>query len=61
MKFADLVTVLTVVFVCLKLSGVVDWSWWLVFLPLIIWLIVAVLVVLMVILLAAIKYREMSK
>lgn len=53
--------ILTIVFACLKLSGVITWSWWLVFLPVIIWLVVAVLVVLMVILFAAIKYREMGK
>jgi len=30
-------TVLFVVFLVLKLVGVIAWSWWLVFLPLIIW------------------------
>ena len=31
-----LLEVLTIVFVVLKLVGVITWSWWLVFLPLII-------------------------
>lgn len=31
-----LVSVLTVVFVVLKLCGVIDWSWWLVFTPMIV-------------------------
>ena len=29
-------TLLTIVFVVLKLTGVITWSWWLVFLPMII-------------------------
>ena len=29
-------TLLTIVFVILKLTGVIAWSWWLVFLPMII-------------------------
>lgn len=29
-------TLLTIVFVVLKLTGVIAWSWWLVFLPMII-------------------------
>lgn len=32
----NLLTVLTIVFVVLKLCGVIDWSWWLVALPFII-------------------------
>lgn len=28
-----LAEVLTITFVVLKLTGVIDWSWWLVFLP----------------------------
>lgn len=39
-------TVLTLIFLVLKLVGVIDWSWWLVFLPTIIsvglWLILIV-------------------
>jgi len=31
--------VLTVLFVVLKLAEVISWSWWLVFLPSIIWLV----------------------
>ena len=33
----NIFTVLFVVFLVLKLVGVIAWSWWLVFLPLIIW------------------------
>jgi len=35
-KFGGLSTLLTIVFVVLKLTGVITWSWWLVFLPMII-------------------------
>lgn len=50
MKFLD---VLTLIFITLKLTGVINWSWWLVLLPLyfplVIILVVAVLVTLSVI------------
>lgn len=50
MKFLD---VLTLIFITLKLTGVINWSWWLVLLPLyfplIIILVVAVLVTICVI------------
>lgn len=36
MKTGTLTTLLTIVFVVLKLSHVIDWSWWLVLLPAII-------------------------
>jgi hypothetical protein len=35
-KFGGFSTLLTIVFVVLKLTGVITWSWWLVFLPMII-------------------------
>ena len=35
-KFGGFFTLLTIVFVVLKLMGVITWSWWLVFLPMII-------------------------
>jgi len=34
----NIFTVLFVVFLVLKLVGVIAWSWWLVFLPLLVWL-----------------------
>lgn len=37
-------TLLTVVFACLKLAGVIDWSWWIVFLPMLVPAGIAVLV-----------------
>ncbi len=39
-----ILSVLTVVFVTLKLVGVIDWSWWLVLLPEIIGLILVAIV-----------------
>ena len=47
--------VLTIVFVVLKLVGVIDWSWWYVLLPL--WgpAAMAIIVLVMVLLLAVIK------
>jgi Flp pilus assembly protein TadB len=48
-KFGGL---LTVIFVALKLFGVIDWSWWWVLAPL--WISVAVLVVLILLVLAVI-------
>lgn len=35
-NFGGIGTLLTIVFVILKLTGVIAWSWWLVFLPMII-------------------------
>lgn len=35
-NFGGFGTLLTIVFVVLKLTGVIAWSWWLVFLPMII-------------------------
>lgn len=35
-NFGGIGTLLTIVFVVLKLTGVIAWSWWLVFLPMII-------------------------
>lgn len=32
-KGASLSTILTIVFVILKLCGIINWSWWLVLLP----------------------------
>ena len=40
--------VLTIVFITLKLMGVIDWSWWLVLLPIYGWIPVAILLVLAV-------------
>jgi len=31
--FPGLLTILTIIFVCLKVFGVVSWSWWIVLLP----------------------------
>jgi hypothetical protein len=36
---------LQVVFIALKVSDYIDWSWWLVFVPFYIWLIIVILVV----------------
>lgn len=43
-------TILTVIFVIAKLVGLIEWSWWVVFLPTIIsWLIVVVIAVIITI------------
>lgn len=36
-SLAFIAVVLTAVFVTLKLTAVITWSWWIVFLPLLIW------------------------
>lgn len=45
---SGLPTILTVIFVIAKLVGIVEWSWWIVFLPtiipLILWLILVVII-----------------
>lgn len=61
MTLGGVATILTIVFVCLKISGVIAWSWWLVFLPVIIWLVIAVLILASVVLYAIAEYRRMSK
>ena len=40
---------LTIVFVILKLCGVIAWSWWLVLLPTIIWAVITIIVVIIAI------------
>ena len=35
-EFCGGFTLLTVIFACLKLAGVIDWSWWIVFLPILV-------------------------
>lgn len=35
-EFGGGFTLLTVIFACLKLAGVIDWSWWIVFLPILV-------------------------
>lgn len=47
LSYILLTDILTLVFIVLKVCGVVDWSWWLVFLPLI--LFVGGFVILMVV------------
>lgn len=48
-------SLLTIVFVTLKLTGFIDWSWWLVFLPTIIHVVIGILVVAVAYLLARYK------
>lgn len=49
-EFGGGFTLLTVIFACLKLAGVIDWSWWIVFLPILV-LVGLVAIVLIVVLL----------
>ena len=35
-EFGSGFILLTVIFACLKLAGVIDWSWWIVFLPILV-------------------------
>lgn len=50
-------SLLTIVFVVLKLTGTITWSWWLVFSPLLFAAAVAVIVLLFVVVLAALTDR----
>ena len=36
---------LTILFIALKLTGFIDWSWWLVFTPVYVWIVVFILIV----------------
>ena len=55
--FGWLAVLLTVVFVVLKLVGTIAWSWWLVFLPLIIYVALDILALIVLIVLAIIVAR----
>ena len=46
---------LTVIFACLKLAGVIDWSWWIVFLPILVLIGLAAIVLVVVFLLLVLK------
>lgn len=61
MTLGSLATILTIVFACLKISGLIAWSWWLVFLPVIIWLVIAALIVISVVVYAAAAYHRMGR
>lgn len=52
--FGWLAILLTVVFVVLKLVGTIAWSWWLVFLPLIIYVALDILAIIVLIVLTII-------
>ena len=51
-----LLEVLTIVFIVLKLCGLISWSWWLVLMPL--WIELGVIVVLLIILFVVIGRDE---
>ena len=55
--FGWLAVLLTVVFVVLKLVGTIAWSWWLVFLPLIIYVALDILAIIVLIVLTIILYK----
>ena len=59
----SLSNILTVVFVVLKLTGVINWSWWLVFLPSLIHigLTLVGLLIVALIALAVYKYDDSNK
>lgn len=50
-------TILTIIFVVLKLCGVIDWSWWLVFLPVIIGFVLSLIILIV----ATCVYVHISK
>ena len=54
-EFGGGFTLLTVIFVCLKLAGVIDWSWWIVFLPILVSVGFAAIVLIVVLLLLVLK------
>lgn len=49
---------LTIVFVVLKLLGIIGWSWWLVLLPEIISFGIAVLIIIVILIVAIVKYAR---
>lgn len=51
-----LLEVLTIVFIVLKLCGLISWSWWLVLMPL--WIELGVIVVLLIILFVVTRIDE---
>ena len=53
-KGVSLSSILTIIFVIAKLFGVINWSWWLVFLPSIISVGISILIIIFVIILAII-------
>ncbi|KAA0957715.1 transmembrane Fragile-X-F protein [Planococcus sp. ANT_H30] len=53
--------VLTIIFVVLQLTGVIAWSWWLVFLPLIIAVGIYVVWLLIVIVIAGSTHKKVMK
>lgn len=62
MKFnVGLLNLLTIVFVVLKLVGVITWSWWLVLLPTIIWLDILVLFILFISFMMSLVNRLVEK
>ena len=54
-EFGSGFTLLTVIFACLKLAGVIDWSWWIVFLPILVSVGFAAIVLIVVLLLLVLK------
>lgn len=56
-----LLEVLTIVFVVLKLLGVIAWSWWLVLLPLIISVSIYVIMVAVVVTVNYYAYRKIKR
>ena len=51
---------LTVVFIGLKLTGVIDWSWWLILLPVILPLSLAFLILVPTVIALLVKYVELK-
>jgi hypothetical protein len=56
-----LLEVLTIVFIVLKLVGIIDWSWWLVLLPEIIAFGIYIAWVFIVAVFAGVTHRKISK
>ena len=54
-EFGGGFTLLTVIFACLKLAGVIDWSWWIVFLPILVSVGFEAIVLIVVLLLLVLK------
>ena len=54
-EFGGGFTLLTVIFACLKLAGVIDWSWWIVCLPILVSVGFAAIVLTVVLLLLVLK------
>lgn len=51
----DSIELITIIFVVLKLTGVIDWSWWLVLSPILIYFALLIIVLIIVLIMALVN------